>query len=576
MFLLLLISVILNYAGAPEPSSIQVIHELNVFFKMELNVFVDFTDFFDYRETIIFPNRDTPKILINSKSGRTDLKLRGNFTERALIIVHLPQPQLDTSVSNLLPYLLDQLHELHIVFLSKEHPASWQEDVFTYCYQQGFINALLIHHQDLYSYMPYPAVQPIRLRSLSEYFNRDKVLANFRGLPIRTLRLDMPPRVFEYLNERNESVGSGYLYFAFKEFTERHNGTLVKIEQPQIAGTELYATIWKMILRKEVDMICYFKQTDWTVPSTVPLSIVPEKFIVPNARPISSYLYYSKPFQGDLWLVVAGTAFYGTLMLYVNSRRKVEIGECLLYSLSHLLFTCNQSITIKGWRDVVIHVILTIGGFMLTNLYLATLSSILTSGLYEPQYNTLEELTKSPYPSLHDSYYQIHMQKNCFLPEILRRKSMALDNYTLLKEYREGLNNSYIYILYEDRADMILMQQYLLKIPRFYKINQPVSHTLESFLTSKSLPFLGMASTFMRRLQEHGIFIKMKADSFRDLIQQGIFTLMRDNEPPAKAFDLEYYFFAFALWALGLSLSLLVFLVEMVKWRYYKKRTQGS
>jgi len=39
---------------------------------------------------------------------------------------------------------------------------------------------------------------------------------------------------------------------------------------------------------------------------------------------------------------------------------------------------------------------------------------------------------------------------------------------------------------------------------------------------------------------------------------------MRDDEPPAKAFDLDYYFFAFVLWTVGLISSLLVFFAELV------------
>jgi len=184
--------------------------------------------------------------------------------------------------------------------------------------------------------------------------------------------------------------------------------------------------------------------------------------------------------------------------------------------------------------------------------------------LYEGEYNTLEELARAPYPSLHDEFYKKQLQSNTFVSEALRRNSMSL-NPTLLKAYRDGLNTSYIYLLYEDRMELILMQQYLLKTPRFNMIRQGVGYALESYCVSNSLPYLEMTSEFMRRLQEHGINKKMKADTFRELIQQGIYTLMRDDEPPTKAFDLDYYFFAFVLWAVGLVMSLLVFFVELVK-----------
>lgn len=93
------------------------------------------------------------------------------------------------------------------------------------------------------------------------------------------------------------------------------------------------------------------------------------------------------------------TVLYGTVMLHLAARgARVEIGKCLLYSLSHILYNCHQKIRVAGWRDVAIHGILTIGGFILTNVYLATLSSILTSGLYDEEYNTLEDLARAPTP----------------------------------------------------------------------------------------------------------------------------------------------------------------------------------
>jgi len=66
-------------------------------------------------------------------------------------------------------------------------------------------------------------------------------------------------------------------------------------------------------------------------------------------------------------------------------------------------------------------------------------------------------------------------------------------------------------------------------------------------------------------LSASGVLVEAAMGANRDSIQQGIYTLMRDDEPPTKAFDLDYYFFAFVLWAVGLVMSLLVFFVEFVK-----------
>ncbi|XP_016972349.2 uncharacterized protein LOC108039774, partial [Drosophila rhopaloa] len=563
MLQFLLASVLFRFVSALNTESTGVIHELNTALQIELNVLIDLEDFSSLN---ILQRLDVPRIQITSSSEENkDFRICGHFTEQALIIVKLMDFGLDPKVANFLPLFLDELHELHIIFLSVEEPVFLKKDLYTYCYKQGFVNVILVYGKDLFSYLPYPSIQPIKLSNISEYLSTRKSIRNFWGYPIRIFRTKVAPRDFEYFNDQNELVRAGYLFTAVKEFTSRYNATLVNAALPEISNYALYFTLADMLSNKEIDIICYYKELGWPVSSTAPLSILTVNFMVPDAVPISSYFYYSRPFSWTLWLVIVSTVCYGTLALYLSSKaERNDIGMCLLYSLSHILYTCHHKIRNAGWRVMTIHIILTICGFILTNVYLATLSSILTSGLYEEEYDTLEELAKAPYPSLHDEFHWKYFQINPFLPKSLRKNSRSL-NYSILTAHRDGLNKNYMYLMGEDRIDLVLKQQYLLKRPRFYKFSQAVGYTLESYCVSKSLPYLDMTSEFMRRLQEHGINIKIRADTFQELIQLGVYTLMRDDEPPTKAFDLEFYYFAFGLWIVGLALSFMVFVVESIK-----------
>ncbi|EDV37779.2 uncharacterized protein Dana_GF19765 [Drosophila ananassae] len=571
MYLWLQCLIFLKYVGASGQGPIQAIQKLNNAFQMELNVFIDCEDWFRFQDESIFQILDTPRILF-TKSDIGNYRIYGNFTEKTLIVVFFPEAKnsLDPLVTKLLSNLVDNLHEIHVVFVAAEEPDdSWKMNLYTFCYKEGLINVILIYNENIYSYLPYPKIQPIRLANISEYFERKRILSNLRGLPIRTVRIDISPGDFEYLNQDNETIRVGTLFFALREFTDRYNATILGELLPSVQGFDVYVELSKMLYRKEIDVICYLKDLNIPSPYTKPLSILSEHFIVPYARPIGSYLYYYKPFEWTLWMAVAGTVVYGTLMLYIMSRRVgIEFGQCLLYSLSHILFTCNHANSSTGWRVKVVEGILILGGFVLTNLYLSTLSSILTLGLYEPEYNTLEDLAKAPYPSLHDAFYVENLKSKTFLPEALRKNAINPNNNTLLRIYRDNLNESYMYVMYDGRRELNLMQQRLLKTPRFHTVEEPIGFALNSIPVSKSLPYLNILNQFMRRLQEHGIFIKIKADVFQVMIEQGIYTLMRDNEPPAKPFDLEYYFFAFALWAVGLFISLLFFLAEILRISY--------
>jgi len=249
--------VLIRLAGAPHLESTKVLRELNCAFQTELNVFIDFKDFGGLN---IIHSPHTPRILLNSSSREAkDLRVCGNFTERALILVQLTASGLDPKVANLLPHLLDKLHELHIVFLLVEEPEFSKEQLYTYCFKEGFVNVILIYGKDLYSYHPYPTIQPIKLVNISEYLNRGRIIRNFKGLPVRALRTTLAPRDFEYFNDKNELVRAGYLFIAVKEFTYRYNATLESVPLPDASEYESYAVIMNMLVTKKIDVVCYFK-----------------------------------------------------------------------------------------------------------------------------------------------------------------------------------------------------------------------------------------------------------------------------------------------------------------------------
>ncbi|XP_033233550.1 uncharacterized protein Ir60e, partial [Drosophila pseudoobscura] len=574
MFPLLVVSVLFRIVGALYSISgpTEVLLELNHALGTELNVFINFQEYGGESSTL--HTLDTPRIQLAVEANASSYRLTGNFTERALVVVYLGESLLDPSAAELLPQLLDELHELQIVFVSREDPTSWQQELFSYCYQKGFLHVILIHQSSLYTYLPYPSIQVVELSNLSEYFIRERQTCNFLGFTIRTVCTDLAPRDFKYVDQKNQLLRSGYMYSALKEFADRCNATLADVPIPGVEVINRYESVFQMLYSKEIDFVSYPKDLQWDVKSSLPLSILNEYFVVPHAPPIASYMYFAKPFGWTLWLILVATVFYVTIMLFLvrsgrerGQRRRPQIGVCFLRSLSHFLYISNYETRISGWQDLLVYIILTLGGFTLTNVYLAMLSSMLTSGLYEPQYNTLESLAKAPYSTLHDDYYLRSFVMKSFLPEAVRRNSISM-NGSMLKKLRDGLDTRFMYCLYEDRLELVLRQQYLLKTPRCKVITQSIGFALESHVVSNSLPYLRMFNEYTRRIQEYGILAKMKSDTWTQLIENGMYSLMRDEDPSAKAYDMEFYFFAFFLWALGLAFSMLVFVWELVKQRY--------
>ncbi|XP_023168149.2 uncharacterized protein LOC111597582 [Drosophila hydei] len=513
---------------------------------------------------------ETPKMQIQlSNNSLADFRILGRFTENTLIVVYIQTYPLDALVADFLPRLLWLLHELHIVFITKEDPRIWQNDLYSYCFQNGFINVLLIQqlHQELalHSYNPYPTIRALRLPLLEDYLNRWRQLQNLQQYPIRTILFTVEPRIFQYVNRKGKLVYGGYMYNALKEFTHRHNLTIEIVTK--VTNEILYITATTLLANHSVDIICYVKDPQLNQTATAPVHLNPFYIAVPYAQPIARYLYFARPFTWSLWIGVIVTIVYGMLMLYAsNGNRGSEIGKHFLSSWCNLLFIAQPMISFANWQQVVIHFILLLSGFILTNFYLALLSSMLTSGLFEPQYNTLQDLARSPYPMLLDKYYADYIKLSIFLPEIVRRRIIVVEPQ-ILESTRISLNTSYMYTGYSDRLDGILFQQHLLKVPLFKMTSQSLMDGFMSFPVVDGLPYLNMLNAYLRRIFEYGILTKMRIDAWLELLEGGITKFIASDRIEQKPYDLEFYYNAFALWSAGLVLATLCFLLEFVRSR---------
>jgi len=563
--LIFLLSNISPYNFQKSSGVTQLLLQMNSQYKTDLNIFINLENIF--RDTLDFKQLETPALQLQTSINTFHyFRLLGSFTEKTLVIVNIKEPPLDSSVINILPYLLRRLHELHLVFLTEEDPSLWQNDLYKFCFTEGFINTLLIYHRkknhSLYSYNPYPEIQTLKILEIEDYFNRWRILENFHNFPIRTLPDESEPRKISYVNRQGQTVHAGYMYNTLLEFARRHNATLT-LEKP-VPDNEQFLEAFARLARKELDIVCYHMEITWNKSSTTVLHLLRSYIIVPHARPIASYLYFGRPFTWTLWLAVIATVVYGMVMLYGSDRS--EFGLHFLSSWCHLLFLSQPVVIFSNWQQYAIHFILILSGFILTNLYLALLSSMLTSGLFEAQFNSLQDLIHSPYPWLVDQYYVNFFNNSVYLPSELKNRLTPGWGFKLQRT-RIGLNTSFMYSLYDDRLEGILYQQHLLKVPRFKKIPESTMDALMALITVDSLPYLNMFNSYLRRTFECGIFSKMKSDSWRDAIEGGIYTLMRSEGVEQKPFDLEFYFYAFLLWALGLTLAAMCFILELIRWR---------
>ncbi|KAH8369895.1 hypothetical protein KR093_001390 [Drosophila rubida] len=545
---------------SPKWSVTYILQQLNEALNSSLNVFLNFKDV--TRDKLDLTLLETPSIQLELSIKSFDsFRILGKFTEKTLIIVKIKDTPIHTGISNFLPHLLKELHELNIVFITDHDPIIWLKDLFVYCFREGFVNSLVIYHHNettsLYSYNPYPEIREKKISQVDEFLNRRRLLRNLHQFQIRTISFIIEPRMIHYTNRKGKHVHAGYMYNVMLEFIRRHNATLKILTEKHFRGIAHASEV--MIPSKEIDFICYPKEPTWNVSNTIALYVLKSKIAVPYAQPLSKFWYFAKPFTRITWLAVLATTAYGTIMLYGSDRS--GFGVHLLSIWCHLLFLPQPRISINNWQQFVIHFILILAGFVLTNMYTSVLKSMLTSGLFEPQLNTLDDLEHSPYRLMVNQYYANFYKNQKILSGALIRK-YYISSSEQLNTNRANLNTSFMYIAYEDRMDCLLYQQHLLKVPRIKKIPETIMNGLMSLPVAPSLPYLNMLNSYLRRIFETGIFRKMMSDSCRDAIESGICHLMRSEHTGQDCFNLEFYLLAIALWAIGLSVASLCFLLE--------------
>ncbi|XP_034109715.1 uncharacterized protein LOC117571607 [Drosophila albomicans] len=308
-----------------------------------------------------------------------------------------------------------------------------------------------------------------------------------------------------YVNRKGEHVHAGYMYAVMLEFIRRHNGTLKILTQTDKLGIVHVAEV--MIAAKQIDFACYPKEPKWNLSGTAPLFLLKDYIAVPHAQPIASYWYFAQPFTWTTWLAVIASVIYGMLMLFGSHRS--EFGLHFLSSWCHLLYLPHPRSTIRNWQQCVIQIILILSGFILTNTYLTMLSSMLTSGLFEPQVNTLQELLHTPYRLITSAYYVQYFKNASSVPDELVDNAYIASTEEI-DRVRAGLNTSFLYIAYGDRMDF-----------------------------ASSLPYLNMLNTYLQRIYDSGIFMKMMRDSSRDTIDSGIHKLFRDDGFESTNYDIS-------------------------------------
>lgn len=200
--------------------------------------------------------------------------------------------------------------------------------------------------------------------------------------------------------------------------------------------------------------------------------------------------------------------------------------------------------------------------FILSNLYMTFLTSILTSNVFEPQINSLEELKQRKISILiTESDMEILSMYNSFEPISDNYLKIDVSSYV---ELRNSLNNHFAYIGFEDKVEFYLYQQKFLQRPRLRMMPKPLSALWANIPMPHNWPFMDLFNQYMLYMFDTGVIRHLQERSKEDGIRLGCIRFLKTEYRDVAPLAVEYFEIPAIILAVGYLSALVCFIVENV------------
>ncbi|XP_037719998.1 uncharacterized protein LOC119553612 [Drosophila subpulchrella] len=536
----------------------QTIQELNNLYQVELNVFLEFGNGSDILAAARQPF--IPSLL--TKNTETQFVMEGNYSSCTLTVLYLEDEYLHRGLNYLANWLWKYQHLQVLIFYKGETYQNLPE-IFSYSFGKGFVEILVMlpNSDGLYSFMPYQNMRILHFNTVKEFYDHSRKKPDFNGYNITSGLLTAgAPRSFSFRDRNNRLILSGYMLRMVLEFINHFNGSVRLMDVVRVKdGLELLAN-------RTIDFFPFLIRPLHKFAMTNILYLESCGLIVPSSRPLPNWVYLIRPFTFSTWITWLFMFIYCSLALRILTRGQISLSTAFLIIFRLVLYlSCGSDMgTRPSHHRFLLFIILTTSGFILTNLYLAQLSTNLAAGLYEKQINTWEDLdeTDEIWPLIDvdvTTMEKLIPDRKRLLKRMVHTSEADVDNY------RRKLNTSCIHSAFFDRIEFVLYQQQFLRFPIFRKFPHILYQQPLQISTAFGRPYLELFNWFVRKIFDSGIYLKMKDDVYRHGIKAGLLSFeFRDQHLEVKSNDVEYYYLIALLWLGGLTLATISFLIELL------------
>ncbi|XP_036334696.1 uncharacterized protein LOC118745277 [Rhagoletis pomonella] len=505
--------------------------------------------------------------------------LHEHFYSTILSVVQLNSAPLEEQLNNF-KFAMQLWHSRDVLFLamkignnvSSSLSAPTAYSLFAWCWRNGFYNVLLTDAQanELLTYAPFPTVR-LRHTSLSAYLAKRDSWSNFHGYSIRVILGTQPPRALVYKDARGMQRISGLLPLIIKLFAERYNATLHFTVHPN-PNYDFMQCIPEVLAG--VYDICadngYY--STYGKPHSKPLYLVTAYFAVRFPQPLAKFRYFLSPFQASTWCVLVAAIAYVTLLLALINWREHgywNVGQYLLDVISSFILSTVHPNLFESHRGKFIFILLTIVGFIVAEYYLAFLSSLLSTDLYECPINTVEQLIANNISILSVYAYQSIVDKYLEYPELMSHVKYLPNG--VVKLHRDQLDPSYAYINVFDIWQLLFYQQKFLLRPRLKLLEKPLTTHLSGMPLPHYWPFEKIFHRHVQQLFEFGFHHYFMQVTIEDAVKAGFLTLFKTEWHEAVALNLSDFEMPAILLIAGYLIAFVVFVIEVIWHKILKK-----
>lgn len=544
----------------------------------------------DFEKSII-QNFNKPLMLL---SNNNYYELRNYINHQSLSIIFLTNTN-DLTVIDVMDSSLRGIHKIHclIILLLNHIRLSKVYFIFDLFWQKKFINTIAYfsknNNYQIFTYNPFPNFILENLTYNYENFNFHKLffnkIKNVNGYEIRTpIRLD-PPRVFKIYdkNLKNFSI-SGIAGSIYDGYCKYINATLKEIKDITTTISINHDQMLNLILKNKmhIGIHPYGNYNRDVISLSYPIIPINWCLIVPVISKIPNYLYLILPFRKYIWYSIILSIFlftiiknciYDKLLLKLNqvntknNYKRIDFSLSLCYiicSLMYIQLPQNKSLKFN-WKFFIFYGQIFLLGFILSNIFLATLLSYLTSTVYGKQLNTVKDLINANMKIMLLDYD---------LDTFLKSRNITSDFYDLLipvdsdtiQSHLLKLNTSYSYSISSDRWEFFLKKQKFLKNKKLRLSPICLGTYMLSFPLQYDSPFLESLNQYILNVINVGLYNYWADTVFDEALQENIIEYEHDNDKILnKPLNLEHLRLVWIIWLCGLFISTISFCLELLK-----------